>query len=94
MTEIPAVAWVRGYVLNHLEDGPVCVADLMRLGASEFGFTNREIMAAGNHFAVIQHVVDGELWWTRPANLFAIWWATRSTHPYQSQASHTASHGG
>ena len=94
MTEIPAVAWVRGYVLNHLEDGPVRVADLVRLGMSEFGFTEQEIKAAGNHFAVTQHLVDGELWWTRPANLVAIWWGTRSTHKYEPQAPHTASQGG
>lgn len=90
MMEIPASAWVRGYVLNHLEDGPIRMADLVRLGAIEFGFTEQEIEAAGKHFAVTQHMVGGELWWARPGNLFAIWWATRPAHPYECQAQHSA----
>jgi len=93
MTEIPVVAWVRSYVLNHLEEGPVRVADLVRLGATEFGFTEQEIRAAGDHFAVTHSVVEGVVWWTRPVNLFAIWWATRSVHPHEPRAQHTAQGG-
>lgn len=77
MSSGPNCAWVRGYVLNSLEDGPVRVADLVRLGETEFGFSRGEIQAAGQHFAVIAQDRDGELYWLRPANLFAIWWGLR-----------------
>jgi hypothetical protein len=53
MSSVPYCAWVRGYVLNSLEDGPVRVADLIRFGETEFGFSRGEIQAAGQHFAVI-----------------------------------------
>ena len=77
MSIVPNSAWVRGYVLNSLEDGPVRVADLIRFGEAEFGFSLGEIQAAGQHFAVIPQDRDGELYWMRPANLFAIWWGLR-----------------
>ena len=77
MSSVPDCAWVRAYVLNSLEDGPVRVADLIRFGETEFGFSRGEIQAAGQHFAVIAQDRDGELYWTRPANLFAIWWGLR-----------------
>jgi len=57
-----------------LQDGPVSVVDLIRSGEAEFGFSPAEIQAAGEHFAVIGEDRDGELYWMRPANLFAIWW--------------------
>ena len=74
MSIVPDCAWVRGYVLNRLEDGPIRVADLIRFGETEFGFSREEIWAAGEHFAVIPQDWDGDLYWMRPANLFAIWW--------------------
>jgi hypothetical protein len=77
MSSVPDCAWVRGYVLNSLEDGPVRVADLIRFGEAEFGFSRGEIQAAGQHFAVTAQDRDGELYWMRPANLFAIWWGLR-----------------
>ena len=43
MGGIPDCAWVRGYVLNNLQDGPVSVADLIRFGEAEFGFSRAEI---------------------------------------------------
>lgn len=89
MMEIPTSAWVRGYVLNYLEKGPVRVADLVRVGATEFGFTEQQIRAAGDHFAVSHHVVDGEMYWMRPTNLFAIWWAKRCASPPSCQRRHT-----
>lgn len=73
-------AWVRGYVLNKLEDGPVRVDDLIRFGETEFGFSRDEIWAAGEHFAVIAQNWEGDLYWMRPENLFAIWWGVRR-HP-------------
>jgi hypothetical protein len=76
MSSVSDCAWVRGYVLNSLKDGPVRVADLIRFGEAEFGFS-RGIQAAGQHFAVIAQDRDGELCWMRPANLFAIWWGLR-----------------
>ena len=38
MSSVPDCAWVRGYVLNKLQEGPVSVADLIRFGEAEFGF--------------------------------------------------------
>jgi len=72
MTELPVAAWARSYVLNQLEKGLVRVAELFRTGATEFGFKAHEIRAAAEHFAVSVHIVNGELYWTRPRNLFAI----------------------
>ena len=43
MSSVPDCAWVRGYVLNKLQDGPVRVADLIRLAEAEFGFSPAEI---------------------------------------------------
>ena len=74
MSSVPDCAWVRSYVLNNLQDGPVSVAYLIRFGEAEFGFSRAEIQAAGEHFAVVGEDRDGELYWMRPANLFAIWW--------------------
>ena len=61
MSSVPDCVWVRGYVLNKLQDGPVRVADLIRFGEAEFGFSPAEIHAAGKHFAVIGEDRDGEL---------------------------------
>jgi hypothetical protein len=81
VSSVPDCAWVRGYVLNKLQDGPVRVADLIRLAEAEFGFSPAEIHAAGEHFAVIGEDRDGELYWVRPANLFAIWWGLQRDYP-------------
>jgi hypothetical protein len=81
VSSVPDCAWVRGYVLNKLQDGPVRVADLIRRAEAEFGFSPAEIHAAGEHFAVIDEHRDGELYWVRPANLFAIWWGLQRDHP-------------
>ena len=51
------------------------------LAEAEFGFSPAEIHAAGEHFAVIGEDRDGELYWVRPANLFAIWWGLQRDHP-------------
>ena len=61
MKEMPVAAWVRSYVLNQLEKGPVRVADLFRAGATEFGFTAHEMRAAAEYFAVSTHIANGEL---------------------------------
>jgi hypothetical protein len=74
MRRFPHRALVRSYVLNNLETGPVRVADLVRRGQAEFGFSHGEIEAAAKHFAVVTQVKKGEIYWMRPANLFAIWW--------------------
>lgn len=83
MSSVPDCALVRGYVLNNLEHGAVRVADLIWIGAAEFGFTYGEIEAAGEHFGVISVEREGELFWMRPANLFAIWWAARPAPSYE-----------
>jgi hypothetical protein len=74
MRRFPRRALVRSYVLNNLETGPVRVADLVRRGQAEFGFSYGEIEAAAKHFALVTQVKRGEIYWMRPANLFAIWW--------------------
>ena len=74
MNRFPHCALVRGYVLNNLENGPARVADLVRRGQAEFGFSHGEIEAAAKHFAVVTQVKRGQIFWMRPANLFAIWW--------------------
>ena len=74
MSRLPHCALVRGYVLNNLENGPARVADVVRCGQAEFGFSHEEIEAAAKHFAVVTHVKRGKIYWIRPANLFAIWW--------------------
>ena len=74
MSKLPKSALVRGYVLNSLEVGPARVADLVRHGHAEFGFSHAEIEAAAQHFAVATQVKNGEIYWMRPANLTAIWW--------------------
>jgi hypothetical protein len=42
MSRFPPCAFVRSYVLNNLEEGPARVADLMRRGEAEFGFSRGE----------------------------------------------------
>jgi hypothetical protein len=74
MRRLPRRALVRSYVLNNLENGSARVADLVQRGQAEFGFSHREIEAAAKHFAVITQVKKGQIYWTRPTNLFAIWW--------------------
>lgn len=93
MTSIPDCVWVRGYVLNHLEAGPVRVADLIQTGAVEFGFTEWEIKAAGEHFAVTARVINGELYWLRPENLFAIWWSNASKRDYERRSKYLTCQG-
>jgi hypothetical protein len=74
MSRLPHCALVRSYVLNSLENGPARVADLVQRGRAEFGFSHGEVEAAAKHFAVITQVKKGQIYWMRPANLFAIWW--------------------
>ena len=74
MSRFPHCALVRSYVLNNLESGPARVADLNKRGQAEFNFSHAEIEAAAKHFAVVTQVKRGEIYWMRPANLFAIWW--------------------
>ena len=74
MSRFSRCALVRSYVLNNLENGPARVADLVRRGQAEFGFSYSEIEAAAKHFAVVTRVKKGEIYWMRPANLLAIWW--------------------
>lgn len=74
MSSLTNSALVRGYVLNSLENGPARVADLIRRGRAEFGFSHRDIEAAAKHFAVVTQVRRGKIYWIRPANLIAIWW--------------------
>ena len=87
MSRFSHCALVRSYVLNHLENGPARVADLVRRGQAEFGFSHREIEAAAKHFAVVTRVKKGEIYWVRPANLFAIWWGLgRNPHLLRGSA--------
>lgn len=74
MNKLPHCALVRSYVLNSLENGAARVADLVQRGRAEFGFSYGEVEAAAKHFAVITQVKKGQIYWVRPANLFAIWW--------------------
>ena len=74
MGGLSRLALVRSYVLNSLESGPARVADLIQRGGAEFGFSHREVEAAAEHFAVVTQVRQGQIYWMRPANLFAIWW--------------------
>jgi hypothetical protein len=90
VSSVPDCAWVRGYVLNKLQDGPVSVADLIRFGEDEFGFSRAEIQAAGEHFAVIGENRDGELYWMRPANLFAIWWGVHRDNSLRHSSRHAS----
>ena len=74
VSRLPHCALVRSYVLNSLENGSARVADLVQSGRAEFGFSYGELEAAAKHFGVITQVKKGQIYWTRPANLFAIWW--------------------
>lgn len=74
MSRLPHYVLVRSYVLNNLENGPARMADVVRRGQAEFGFSQGEIEAAAKHFAVVTRVKKGQIYWMRPANLFAIWW--------------------
>jgi hypothetical protein len=74
MRRVPHCALVHSYVLNNLEKGPARVADLVRRGQAEFGFSHAEIESAAKHFAVVTQVKRGQIYWRRPTNLFAIWW--------------------
>ena len=85
MSGFPHCALVRSYVLNNLENGPARVADLIRRGQAEFGFSHSEIEAAAKHFAVVTRVKKGEIYWMRPANLIAIWWGLgRDPSPFDA----------
>jgi hypothetical protein len=90
VVSVPDCAWVRGYVLNNLQDGPVSVADLIRFGEAEFGFSRAEIQAAGERFAVIGEDRDGERYWMRPANLFAIWWGLHRDNSLRHSSRHAS----
>jgi len=90
MSGVPDCAWVRAYVLNNLQDGPVRFADLISLGKAEFGFSRGEIRAAGDHFAVIAQDRDGELYWMRPANLCAIWWGAHRDNSLRQSSRHAS----
>jgi hypothetical protein len=84
MSRFPHCALVRSYVLNNLESGPARVADLVKRGQAEFNFSHAEIEAAAKHFAVVTQVKKGEIYWMRPANLFAIWWGLGRDPKYPS----------
>ena len=87
MSRFPHCALVRSYVLNNLENGPARMADLVRRGQAEFGFSHSEIEAAAQHFAVVTRVKKGEIYWMRPANLIAIWWGLgRDPSPFRRTA--------
>ena len=87
MNRFPHCALVRSYVLNNLENGPARVADLVRRGQAEFGFSHNEIEDAAKHFAVVTRVKKGEMYWMRPANLIAIWWGLgRDPSPFRRTA--------
>jgi hypothetical protein len=90
VSSVPDCAWVRGFVLNNLQDGPVRVADLIRFGEAECGFSRAEIQAAGEHFAVIGEDRNGELYWMRPTNLFAIWWGVHRDNSLRHSSRHAS----
>jgi hypothetical protein len=72
---------VRGYVLNGLRHGPWQRDDLIRQGEERYGFARGAILAAAKWAGVIEKELDGELYWMRPANLFA--WGNRPAHYYE-----------
>ena len=76
MSGFPHCALVHSYAPNNLENGPARVADLIRRGQAEFGFSHSEIEAAAKHFAVVTRVKKGGRYRMRPANLIAIWWGS------------------
>ena len=87
MSRFPHCALVHSYVLNNLENGPARVADLVRRGQAEFGFSRSEIEDAAKHFAVVTRVKKGEIYWMPPANLIAIWWGlSRDPRPFRRSA--------
>ena len=87
MSRFPHCALVRSYVLNNLENGPARVADLVRRGQAEFGFSRSEIEDAAKHFGVVTRLKKGEIYWIRPANLIAIWWGLgRDPRPFRRSA--------
>lgn len=72
---------VRAFVLNALRDDAWFLEELI-----EQGRRREEIMAAGEWAGVIEHEQYGETYWTRPANLSAIWWRKRPAHCYERQS--------
>jgi hypothetical protein len=74
----------RGFVINGLRDGPFQLDEFIRQGA-DHGFSREDILAAGRWLNAQEHVLDGETYWTRPANLYAIWWGNRPAHWYRRQ---------
>ncbi len=79
---------VRGYVLNGLRHGPWERDDLIRQGVETYGYTREQILAAAKWACVIEKELHGEIYWMRPANLFAIWWGNRPAHYYERQRQH------
>jgi hypothetical protein len=61
MSRLPHYALVRSYVLNNLENGPARMADVVRRGRTEFGFSQGEIEAAAKHFAVVTRVKKDQI---------------------------------
>ena len=87
MSRLPHCALVCSHAANNLENGPARVADLVRRGQAEFGFSHSEIEDAAKHFAVVTRVKKGEIYWMRPANLIAIWWGLgRYVRPHRRSA--------
>ena len=63
---------VRGYVMNGLRHGLWPLEDLIQQGIDTYGFTREAILAAGKWAGVIENELQGETYWMRPANRFAI----------------------
>jgi hypothetical protein len=81
----PSHVMARAYVLYNLREGPAPYGDLIEHGVNKCGFTRDEIDAAGVHLGVTAHELQGEKHWTRPANLFAIWWGRRPKRHFERQ---------
>ena len=66
-----------------LRFGPAHVPS--QIAGRDKGFTGTQTTRAANRLGVIRHKLDGEDYWVRPANVFAIWWGNRPVHYYERQ---------
>jgi hypothetical protein len=75
---------VVAFVSNSLRHGPAHVPTLIAEAKGK-GITAPQLSKAYYHLACTRRKVDGETYWMRPANLYAIWWGNRPAHHYERQ---------
>ena len=68
---------VRAFVINGLKDGPLPVWYILEQAAERYGFTRAQVELAGRHLGVSFHLLEGEIYWTRPEKIIPIWWSKR-----------------